>query len=337
MFGSFALGTFNSTEPNVCIKTFLLDAKEFQSIKHDIMISTEAARTMSTYLASESKELSNYSYYFPKLLSSFCELNSFHMIFDLPVVASLESWSLYSTSTPSGLSNLIESLPFVTYCIIHSLEYIHNASIIYRSVQPEAIHIDLSGQVVLLDYGISKVGIAGCGKTYTLCGIPDYLTPEQITQQGHNESVDFWELGLLLYELISRENPFSNDISNELKIMSKITNFGQSSMSKFTFPSNFSEELCDLISSLVVPNPDNRLGMKSIGGITKLKQHSYLANANINFNKLLSDSPLKEYAIMMKEDGIMEGASNDITSKWNNEASRIRTSTWLEELLRETL
>ena len=156
MFGSLALGTFNSTEPNVCIKTFVLDAKEFQSIKQDIITSTEAARTMNTFLSTECKD-STHPLFFPKLLCSFCELNSFHMVFDVPIVATLESWSLYYTSTTSGLLHLLESLPFVTYCIIQSLEYLHNASIIYRSVQPEGMHIDLFGRIVFFNSFITPL------------------------------------------------------------------------------------------------------------------------------------------------------------------------------------
>jgi protein kinase A len=120
---------------------------------------------------------------------------------------------------------------------------------------------------------VSKVGCVGW-KTFTLCGVPDYLAPEQLSQRGHNEAVDYWELGLLLYELLARENPFSATNPNELAVMHKITQFGQISFSQLQFPESFPHRLIQLINRLVVPIPEQRLGVMD-GGSELLMRQEY--------------------------------------------------------------
>jgi serine/threonine protein kinase len=330
MFGSLALGTFNSALPNVTIKTFLLGSKDFQSTKQDIITATEAAKTMNEFLSKENSS----SIYLPYFLCSFCEQSSFHLIFETPIVSTLESWSQYQSSTNAGKLQLIECLPYIGGCLVNALDCLHSAGIIYRSVQPESVHIDASGRIVLVDYAISKIGAVG-GKTSTLCGVPDYLAPEQITQQGHNEAVDFWEFGLLLYELFSRQNPFSLESSNELAVLNKITNFGNPTFPELQFVLEFPEDLKSLIRLLVVPDPNKRLGMGS-DGFERLKSHHFFHGLQIN--ELHCPPSLRDYATEIKAENLAEGITSELTEKWNDSSvpARFRTATWMEELIRET-
>jgi hypothetical protein len=342
-FGSLALGTFGSSAPNVSVKTFLLDSKDFESVKHDIVTATEAARTLNQWLLTETSNqtadqttaIQLASTFLPKLLTSFCEPSCFHLVFDTPVISTLEAWSQYQHSTSTGKDELLQSLPYVGSCVVSALEGLHAAGIIYRSVQPEGIHIDAMGRIVLVDYAVSKVGCVGW-KTFTLCGVPDYLAPEQLSQRGHNEAVDYWELGLLLYELLARENPFSATNPNELAVMHKITQFGQISFSQLQFPESFPHRLIQLINRLVVPIPEQRLGVMD-GGSELLMRQEYFHE--IVWSELAQrPSPLREYAEEMRVENLAEGLSSDITEKWQaaeGSSSRIRSATWMEELLRE--
>ena len=79
-------------------------------------------------------------------------------------------------------------------------EYLHDKNIIYRDLKPENILIDEDGYLKLTDFGFAKVCET---RTYTLCGTPEYLAPEIIMGHGHNHGVDWWALGILLYEMIS--------------------------------------------------------------------------------------------------------------------------------------
>ncbi len=84
----------------------------------------------------------------------------------------------------------------------------HTKNIVYRDLKPENILICSNGYLKTTDFGFAKVVD---GKTYTLCGTPEYLAPEIILNKGHGMPVDWWTLGILLYEMIVGIDPFNDD------------------------------------------------------------------------------------------------------------------------------
>lgn len=92
--------------------------------------------------------------------------------------------------------------------IIVALEYMHKKEIVYRDLKPENILLDTKGHVKLTDFGFAK---ELHDMTWTLCGTPEYLAPEVIQNKGHNFSVDWWALGILIYEMIVGTPPFTDD------------------------------------------------------------------------------------------------------------------------------
>merc|ERR1712217_787881 len=93
----------------------------------------------------------------------------------------------------------------------------HSKRIIYRDLKPENILLTETGQVKLTDMGLAKVTI---GRTFTMCGTPDYFAPEMVRQCGHTHAVDWWTLGVLTFELMSGHPPFQ--AFSPMQIYSKV-------------------------------------------------------------------------------------------------------------------
>lgn len=92
--------------------------------------------------------------------------------------------------------------------IITIFEYLHSKNIIYRDLKPENVLINTNGYLKLTDFGFAKIVES---KTYTLCGTPEYLAPEIILNKGHSKPVDWWTLGILIYEMLVGIDPFNDE------------------------------------------------------------------------------------------------------------------------------
>merc|ERR1711972_1242575 len=96
------------------------------------------------------------------------------------------------------------------YCVmlVEAFDYMHERDIIYRDLKPENLVLTRDGYLKVTDFGFAKVVP---NKTFTLCGTPDYLAPEIVTGQGHGKGVDWWTLGILIYEMLASFPPFFDD------------------------------------------------------------------------------------------------------------------------------
>ena len=93
--------------------------------------------------------------------------------------------------------------------IVLALEYLHADGIAYRDLKPENLLLDAEGHVKITDFGFAK-RVDGA-RTYTLCGTPDYLAPEMIKNEGHGVAVDWWALGVLIFEMLVGYPPFFDE------------------------------------------------------------------------------------------------------------------------------
>ncbi|KAK5608129.1 hypothetical protein CRENBAI_003840 [Crenichthys baileyi] len=159
---------------------------------------------------------------------------------------------------------------FCTACVVEAYAYLHKKNIMYRDLKPENLMLDMRGYVKLVDFGFAKELIRG-EKTYSFVGTPEYMAPEIIKNQGHDFAVDFWSLGILIFELLVGSPPFSS--SEPQKIYSKILD------GELKFPSYLSEAAKSIISKLCRPRPGQRLG-NTKNGIKDVRHHRWYSSMN---------------------------------------------------------
>jgi len=154
---------------------------------------------------------------------------------------------------------------FFTACVVEAFAYMHAKQIIYRDLKPENLVLDSDGYLKVTDFGFAK---EIPDKTFTLCGTPDYLAPEIVTGQGHGRAVDWWTLGILIYEMLASFPPFFDD--------EPIETYRKIIRGHVKFPRYFSAEARDLIRGLLRNKPTKRLGILR-GGADNIRKHAWFS------------------------------------------------------------
>ncbi|KAI9303950.1 kinase-like domain-containing protein [Cunninghamella echinulata] len=163
---------------------------------------------------------------------------------------------------------------FYTAELLCALECLHGFNVVYRDLKPENILIDYNGHIALCDFGLCKLNMTEKERTNTFCGTPEYLAPELLLGQGYTKNVDWWTLGVLLYEMLTGLPPFYDENTNEMyrKIL----------QDELRFPDNVSSEAQDLLTGLLTRDPNQRLGHN---GPEVIKSHPFFAS--IDWRKLM--------------------------------------------------
>lgn len=154
---------------------------------------------------------------------------------------------------------------FYTASVLLAFEYMHSKNIIYRDLKPENLLLDRQGFLMITDFGFAKL-LDESGRTYTLCGTPDYLAPEVIAQsRGHGKGADWWCLGILTYEMLADQPPFQDN--NTMRQMGRIKAL------QYQCPDYFTDEVKDFLKKLLTKRKSERWGV--IGGAKQVKEHKW--------------------------------------------------------------
>ncbi|KUJ06300.1 camp-dependent protein kinase A [Mollisia scopiformis] len=213
------------------------------------------------------------------LITSFSDHDSLYMLLDYCPGGEVFSYLRKAKRFDENTSR------FYAAEIVLILEYLHEREgVAYRDLKPENLLLDGEGHIKLVDFGFAKrlgnseqqkhgkkskgnVNIVP-GETYTLCGTPEYLAPEVIQSKGHTTAVDWWALGILIYEFLTGYPPFWN--SNPIEIYKQIVS------KPVHFPNEpaISPEAKDIIRQFCTVDRSKRLGNIS-GGAARVKEHPF--------------------------------------------------------------
>ncbi len=147
--------------------------------------------------------------------------------------------------------------------------HLHSKGVIYRDLKPENVLLHEDGHICLADFGLAKELNPGNSDTKTMCGTPEYLAPEVLSGKRHNQAIDWWAYGCLVYELMTGVTPFHSKTMEEL--IKKVER------GKVRFPPYMSSTLQDLILKLLNANPRTRLGCGE-REVEELKEHPWFSD-----------------------------------------------------------
>jgi serine/threonine protein kinase len=205
-----------------------------------------------------------------------------------------------------------EETKFIAACITLNLNYIHDKNVIHRDIKPENLVFGANGYLHLTDFGIALEYHRGENGVRSASGTPGYMAPEAITNKRQEFSVDYFALGVIVYELMLGERPYQG--KNRKEIKEQMMNL-EIKLDKDDLPEDWKDEnIIDFINKLLERKKKKRLGYKTD---LEVKNHPYFNNISFDLiENMKFESPFifdtednfdDSYAQMQENDSIYEG------------------------------
>uniref|UniRef100_A0A3Q3ISQ8 protein kinase C n=1 Tax=Monopterus albus TaxID=43700 RepID=A0A3Q3ISQ8_MONAL len=162
---------------------------------------------------------------------------------------------------------------FYAACVVLGLQYLHDHKIVYRDLKLDNLLLDTEGYVKIADFGLCKEGMGFRDRTSTFCGTPEFLAPEVLTETSYTRAVDWWGLGVLIFEMLVGESPFPGD--DEEEVFDSIVN------DEVRYPRFLSTEAISIMRRLLRRSPERRLGAGERDA-EEVKKHLFFRNMDWN-------------------------------------------------------
>jgi serine/threonine protein kinase len=162
----------------------------------------------------------------PSLQSTYTDSNCLYALYEEPICCSI-------ACVNDELNGKWDEscIKHITMCVLLGLEAVHANGVVYRGISPETLLLSKDGNVILSNFQYARQNLEG---NVTICGAPEYLAPEVVQQQGHGLPSDYWQLGVVLYELLQGKSPFF--AKNELDVYAKICRHRQGTLASTVEP-----------------------------------------------------------------------------------------------------
>merc|ERR1719354_136185 len=174
-----------------------------------------------------------------------------------------------------------EHARFYSAEIILALHFLHDKGIIYRDLKLDNVLLDSEGHIKLTDYGMCKEGIRDGETTGTFCGTPNYIAPEILRGEEYDFSVDWWALGVLMFEMMAGRSPFDvmgipdqTDTSTEEYLFQVILE------KVIRIPRSLSHPASNVLKGFLNKNPQDRLGCNPENGFNDILVHKFFQSVN---------------------------------------------------------
>ncbi|XP_051984363.1 serine/threonine-protein kinase N2-like [Xyrauchen texanus] len=193
---------------------------------------------------------------------------------------------------------------FYAACVVLGLQFLHKHKIVYRDLKLDNLLLDTEGFVKIADFGLCKEGMGYQDRTSTFCGTPEFLAPEVLTETSYTRAVDWWGLGVLIFEMLVGESPFPGD--DEEEVFDSIVN------DEVRYPRFLSTEAISVMRRLLRRNPERRLGAGERDA-EDVKKHLFFRN--IDWDGLLAKKVKPPFVPTIQSSSDVSNFDDEFTSE----------------------